>query len=300
MEFTKLHGIGNDYLYINTWSEDLSDYSLPELARILSDRHFGAGSDGIILIQPSEQADFRMRVFNADGSEAEMCGNGVRGFGKYVYDHGLTNQTELTVETGAGLIGLSLQVAEGKVVVAQADMGRPRLAREEIPMVGEPAGQPVIEEPLTLGEHKFLITCVSMGNPHCVIFVPEVADFPVAKIGPQIENHELFPNRVNLEFVEVIDREHLKMRVWERGTGETMACGTGASAAAVAGALTQRTGREVTVGLLGGELSLAWAQDDHVLLTGPATEVYTGQILPEIIAPARVSPEQESQDLRGG
>jgi len=300
MEFTKLHGLGNDYLYINTWSEDLSDYSLPELARILSDRHFGAGSDGIILIQPSEQADFRMRVFNSDGSEAEMCGNGVRGFGKYVYDHGLTNQTELTVETGAGLIGLSLQVTAGKVVGARVDMGRPRLAREEIPMGGEPAGEPVIEEPLTLGEHKFLITCVSMGNPHCVIFVPEVADFPVAEIGPQIENHELFPNRVNLEFVEVIDRGHLKMRVWERGAGETMACGTGASAAAVAGALTQRTGREVTVGLLGGELSLEWAQDDHVLLTGPATEVYTGQILPEIIAPARVSPEQESQELRGG
>ncbi len=287
MEFTKLHGLGNDYLYIDTMAQDLSAYSVPELARIMSDRHFGVGSDGIILVEPSTHADFRMRIFNADGSEAEMCGNGVRGFGKYVFDHELTRRRELQIETKAGQIGLELQVERGKVAAVRADMGVPRLTRAEIPMRGEPADGRVIDEPLTLGKYLFPITCVSMGNPHCVIFLPEVANFPVAEVGPQIENHPLFPNRTNTEFVRVNDRSHVEMRVWERGSGETMACGTGASATVVAGVLTGRTSRQTQVQLLGGSLEIEWAADDHVMLTGPATEVFTGTVVPELIEPAR-------------
>jgi len=287
MEFTKLHGLGNDYLYLDALTQDLSAYSLPQLARVLSDRHFGVGSDGIILVEPSAQADFAMRIFNADGSEAEMCGNGVRGFAKYVYDHGLTRKQELTVETKAGLIRLSLQVADGKVSAVRADMGVPRLARAQIPMRGEPAQERVLEEPLTIGKYFLSITAVSMGNPHCVVFLPEVSAFPVAEVGPLIENHDLFPNRTNVEFARVIDRSHVEMRVWERGSGETMACGTGAAATAVAGVLTGRTGRRVTVHLRGGDLLVEWAEDDHVFLTGPATEVFTGQVAPEVIESAR-------------
>jgi len=287
MEFTKLHGLGNDYLYLNTFTQDLSGYDLPALSRVLSDRHFGAGADGIILVEPSQTADFCMRIFNADGSEAEMCGNGVRGFAKYVFDHGLTTQPELALETGAGLITLALQVEEGRMVSARVNMGAPRLGRSEIPMRGEPADQPVIEEPLAVGDLTFRITAVSMGNPHCVIFVPSVADFPVTEIGPQIEHQEFFPQRTNVEFVHVLDRGHLEMRVWERGSGETLACGTGASAAVVAATLTGRADRQATVRLRGGELEIGWDADDHVILTGPATEVYTAQVPPEIIAPAR-------------
>ncbi|HEY3396269.1 MAG TPA: diaminopimelate epimerase [Armatimonadota bacterium] len=288
MEFTKLHGLGNDYLYIDTARQDLSGFSIPKLSAVLSDRHFGAGADGIILVEPSTVGDFKMRILNADGSEAEMCGNGVRGFGKYVFDHGLTSQRELQIETAAGLIGLALQVEDGRVATVRADMGQPRLRRAEIPMRGEPADQPVIAEPLTMGKYLFPITAVSMGNPHCVIFLPEVANFPVAEVGPLIENHELFPNRTNVEFARVMDRTNIEMRVWERGSGETMACGTGASATAVAGSLTGRTGRQVRVHLLGGALDIEWAADDHLFLTGPATEVYTATVRPEIIEPARL------------
>lgn len=291
MEFTKLHGLGNDYLHFNTLAEDLTGYDLPTLARVLSDRHFGAGADGIILVQPSESADFRMRIFNADGSEAEMCGNGVRAFAKYVYDHGLTDKTELAVETGAGLITLRLSVAQGKMISARVNMGQPRLRRREIPMTGEPGEAQVIEQPLTIEGQDFSFAAVSMGNPHCVIFVPEVAEFPVAEIGPKIECHELFPARTNVEFVRVLDRRHLEMRVWERGSGETLACGTGAAATVVAGALTGRSERRATVHLRGGDLEIEWAEDDHVFVTGPATEVYTAQVLPEIVAPARLGSE---------
>ena len=288
MELTKLHGLGNDYLYLDTVHQDLSGFALPELARVLSDRHFGVGSDGIILVQPAEAADFRMRIFNSDGSEAEMCGNGVRGFAKYVYDRGLTDRTHLRVETGAGIIELDLQVQGGVVTAVRADLGRPRLARREIPMRGEPAGEPVLEESLVVAGQDFALTAVSMDNPHCVLFVPEVNNFPVAQIGPLLEHHELFPHRTNVEFVRVVDRGHLQMRVWERGAGETLACGTGAAAAAVAGALTERSDRQVIVHLRGGDLELEWTADDHVLLTGPAAEVFTATVTEEVLAPARV------------
>jgi diaminopimelate epimerase len=287
MEFTKLHGLGNDYLYFNTLAQDLSGYDLPALARVLSDRHFGPGADGIILIEPSEAADYRMRIFNADGSEAEMCGNGIRGFAKYVYDHGLCRAPELRVETGAGVLTIALKIEGGKMASATVDLGVPRLQRAEIPMTGEPADQPVIEENLALGKHFFQITAVCLGNPHCVIFLPEIAAFPVAEVGPQIERSPLFPHRTNVEFARIMDRRRVDMRVWERGSGETLACGTGAAATAVAGALTGRTNRQVTVHLLGGELEIEWGADDHVSLTGPATEVFTGEVGPELLALAK-------------
>ena len=287
MEFTKLHGLGNDYLYLDARAQDLSAYSIPELARVMSERHFGVGSDGIILVEPSAHADFRMRIFNADGSEAEMCGNGVRGFGKYVFDHGLTHKRELDIETKAGRIGLELRVEHGKVAAVRADMGVPRLKRSDVPMRGQPSDGQVIDEPLAVGKYLFPVTCVSMGNPHCVIFLPEVANYPVAEVGPQVENHELFPNRTNTEFARVIDHTHVEMRVWERGSGETMACGTGAAATVVAGVLTGRLSRQTQVQLLGGNLEIEWAADDHVMLTGPATEVFTGVVVPELVESAR-------------
>ena len=287
MKFTKLHGLGNDYVYINTLDQDLSEYDLPELARILSDRHFGIGADGMILVMPSDEADFRMRVFNSDGSEAEMCGNGIRGLVKYVYDHGMTDETTVNIETGAGILRVALTVQEGVAAAATVDMNSPRLVRRQIPMLGEPADEPVIEQPLEVDGRSFDITCVSMGNPHCVIFVDDVASFDVTGIGPQIENHELFPERTNVEFVSVADREHVKMRVWERGSGETLACGTGACAAVVAGVLTERTERQVQVELLGGELQIEWHEDEHVFMTGPATEVFSGRVNDQLVAPAR-------------
>ncbi len=286
-EFTKLHGLGNDYIYLNAFTGQIQEYDLAELARILSDRHFGVGADGIVLIMPSEIADFRMRIFNSDGSEAEMCGNGIRGLVKYVYEHGMTDKTTITVETGAGVLRVALTVEDDSVVAATVDMGIPRLDRSQIPMLGEPADEPVIDQPLEVNGDSFNITCVSMGNPHCVIFVDDVDHFTVSDLGPLIENHELFPERINVEFVTVLDRGHIKMRVWERGTGETLACGTGASASVVAGVLTDRTDRQVEVELLGGPLQIEWHQNQHVFMTGPITEVFTGQLNEQLIAPAR-------------
>ncbi len=286
MRFTKMHGLGNDYIYINAIEEDLSGYNLEKLAQILSDRHFGVGSDGLILILPSQQADFRMRIFNSDGSEAEMCGNGLRAFAKYVYEHGLADSLKLEVETGAGIIPLAMDVAEGQVVAVSLDMGVPRLQRQQIPMRGEPVDGQVIGEPLEVDGTQVEITCVSMGNPHCVIFTDDANSTPVTELGPQIENHQVFPERTNVEFVTVVDSEHLRMRVWERGAGETLACGTGAAAATVAAVLTERTDRRVEVSLLGGELQLEWAADDHVFLTGPATEVFSGEVSPQLVGPS--------------
>jgi len=286
-EFAKLHGLGNDYIYLNAFTEQIEEYSLAELARILSDRHFGVGGDGIILIMPSETADFRMRIFNSDGSEAEMCGNGIRGLAKYVYEQGMTDKTTITVETDAGVLRVALTVRNDLVAAATVDMGTPRLNRSEIPMLGEPANEPVIDQPLEVNGDSFNVTCVSMGNPHCVIFVDDVEHFTVADVGPLIENHELFPERINVEFVSVLGREHVKMRVWERGAGETLACGTGASASVVAGVLTDRTDRQVEVELLGGPLRIEWHEDEHVFMTGPITEVFTGQLNEQLIAPAR-------------
>ena len=287
LRFTKLHGLGNDYVYLNGFEDDLSSYDLPELARILADRHFGIGSNGIILILPSEQADFRMRIFNSDGSEAEMCGNGLRGFAKYVYEHGLTDKLKLEVETGAGILPLAMEATQGEVVAVSLNLGQPRLQRQQIPMTGEPAEERVIEEPLEVDDTTVQITCVSMGNPHCVIFVDDVDSFPVTELGPKIENHQLFPERTNVEFITVLDRQHLQMRVWERGAGETLACGTGAAAATVAGVLTDRSDRRVEVHLRGGQLQVEWAEDEHVFLTGPATEVFSGEVASQLVAKAR-------------
>ena len=287
MRFAKLHGLGNDYIYLNGLEQDLSEYDLGKLARILSDRHFGIGSNGIILILPSEQADFRMRIFNSDGSEAEMCGNGLRGLAKCVYEHGLTDKLKLEVETGAGILPLAMEAVEGEVVAVSLNMGQPRLQRQQIPMRGEPAEERVLEEPLEVDDTTVQITCVSMGNPHCVIFVDDVDSFPVTELGPKIENHELFPERTNVEFITVLDRQHLRMRVWERGAGETLACGTGAAAATVAGVLADRSDRRVEVHLRGGQLQVEWAEDNHVFLTGPATEVFSGEVASQLVAKAR-------------
>ncbi len=274
IKFTKMHGIGNDYLYIDARSTAVRH---PEkLAVAMSDRHFGAGSDGIILILESDTADFRMRMFNSDGSEAEMCGNGIRCFAKYVYDHGLIKNKSIAVETLAGIKQLDMQVKNKKVETVRVDMGEPILQRERIPMTGKPGM--VIGEALMLEDGvRFEITALSMGNPHAVIYVEDVENFPVEKYGTMIENHDLFPNRTNVEFVQILNEDEVIQRTWERGSGETLACGTGASAVTVAGVLTRRTARSILVHLNGGDLRTEWREDDnHVFLTGPAVEVYQG------------------------
>ena len=284
MRFTKMHGLGNDYVYIDAINQDLSNISLPELSKLVSDRHFGVGSDGIILIFPSEVADFRMRIFNPDGSEAEMCGNGVRCFAKYVFEHGLTDKTSIDVETGAGIIHTQLLVDNERVKGVRVDMGQPRLKPVDIPFLWEPNDEPAVDVPIELPDGQRLhITAVSMGNPHCVVFVDDAENFPVAEIGPIIENHRLFPNRTNVEFATVIDRRHIRMRVWERGAGETMACGTGACATAVAAALSGRADRHVTVHLNGGDLEIQWAADNRIYMTGPAAEVFSGELSAEFL-----------------
>lgn len=271
--FTKLHGIGNDYIYINAIKYPVKNPR--KLAIAMSDRHFGVGSDGLILILPSKRADFRMRMFNADGSEAEMCGNGIRAFAKYVYDHKLTKKTHISVETLAGIKYLQCTVKRGKVHTVTVDMGEPILLRDKIPMIGNPGM--VIEEEIHVDGVKFPITAVSMGNPHAVIYVEDVKKFPVEKYGPMIENHELFPNRTNVEFVEIVNEKEVIQRTWERGSGETLACGTGASAVTVAGVLTKKTSRKLNVHLSGGDLTIEWNEkDNHVYLTGPAEEVFEG------------------------
>jgi diaminopimelate epimerase len=271
--FTKLHGIGNDYIYINAIKHPVKNPK--KLAIAMSNRHFGVGSDGLILILPSQKADFRMRMFNADGSEAEMCGNGIRAFAKYVYDHKLTKKTNISVETLAGIKHLQCTVKNGKVHTVTVDMGEPILLRDKIPMIGNPGT--VIEEELHVDGVKFLITAVSMGNPHVVIYVEDVKNFPVEKYGPMIENHELFPKRTNIEFVQIVNEKEVIQRTWERGSGETLACGTGASAVTVAGVLTKKTARKLKVHLSGGDLTIEWKEkDNHVYLTGPAEEVFEG------------------------
>ena len=274
MRFTKMHGLGNDYVYVNGFDEQVADPAA--VARAVSDRHFGIGADGLILILPSDKADCRMRMFNADGSEAQMCGNGIRCVAKYVYDHDIARRTTLNVETLAGVLNLDLFVANGAVNRVRVRMGEPRLQRAQIPMQG--ASGEVINEPLLVNGATFDVTAVSMGNPHCVVFVEDVDGFDVARWGPHFEHHDVFPEGVNTEFIQVHDRESFSMRVWERGSGETLACGTGASAAAVACHLTGRTGRRVIAHLLGGPLELEWqASDNQVLMTGPAVEVFSGE-----------------------
>ena len=278
MRFTKMHGLGNDYIYVNGFDEQVDDPAA--VARAVSDRHFGIGADGLILILPSDRADCRMRMFNADGSEAQMCGNGIRCVAKYVYDHDIARRTALNVETLAGVLELDLFVAGDAVDRVRVRMGEPRLQRAQIPMQGAPGE--VINEPLCVNGATFEVTAVSMGNPHCVVFVDDVESFDVAHWGPHFEHHEVFPERVNTEFIQVHDRGSFSMRVWERGSGETLACGTGAVAAAVACHLTGRTDRRVTAHLLGGPLELEWqASDNQVLMTGPAVEVFSGDWHPQ-------------------
>lgn len=274
MRFTKMHGAGNDYIYVNALQEVVQDPS--SLARRLSDRHFGVGSDGLVLILPSRVADFRMRMFNADGSESEMCGNASRCVGKYVYDKGLTTKTTVTLETGAGIKTLGLDVREGKVDTVSVDMGAPVLEPHLIPV--SVRGMDALHVPLVLSSGVVDVTCVSMGNPHAVCFVDDVDAIDLTAIGPAIEHHPLFPNRVNAEFVQVLAPDHLKMRVWERGTGETLACGTGACASLVAAVLRGLAVREAQVDLRGGSLHIAWQPEQgSVILTGNAAFVFEGE-----------------------
>ncbi len=276
MKFTKMHGAGNDYVYVNCFEETVSD---PQQTAIqVSNRNFGIGSDGLILIMPSDQADVRMRMFNSDGSESEMCGNGIRCVAKYAYDHGIVAKTEITAETGAGILTLQLFPGpDGKIEKVRVNMGPPRLTRGEIPMTGDGAVR-VVSDELTVLDRTFRITCVSMGNPHCVIYVDDVDSFPVATYGPLIENNPIFPRRTNVEFIQIISRSEVKQRTWERGAGETLACGTGASAVCVAGVLNNVTERKILNHLAGGDLELEWVEDGPVFMTGPATEVFSGDI----------------------
>jgi diaminopimelate epimerase len=280
MQFTKMQGTGNDYVYVNCFDEPMPA-DPPALARRISDRHFGVGGDGLILICPSDAADARMRMFNADGSESEMCGNGVRCVAKYVYDHGLSRKETLRIETGRGVLAITLEVAGGKVLRATVDMGEPILEPAWVPttLPGNPAfaGGAAANVAIDLGDCRLDVTCVSMGNPHCVTFGDEPTDRWVLSIGPRIETHPCFPNRVNVEFVRVLSRREVRMRVWERGSGETLACGTGACAVCVAGALTGRTERKILAHLPGGDLEIEWAPDNHVYLTGKAVEVFNGE-----------------------
>jgi diaminopimelate epimerase len=276
MKFTKMQGAGNDYVYVNCFEERLDNPA--DVARTVSNRNFGIGSDGLILIMPSTVADVRMRMFNSDGSESEMCGNGIRCVAKYAYDHGIVAKKEITAETGAGILTLQLFTNSHNLVdKVRVNMGEPRLTRTEIPMTGDGVLR-VIDEPLNILHSTFRITCVSMGNPHCVIFVDDVEKFPVDKYGPLIENHELFPRRTNVEFVQIISRNEVRQRTWERGAGETLACGTGASAVTVAGVLNGLTERSIVNHLSGGDLEMEWPDDGPVYMTGPAVEVFSGEI----------------------
>ncbi len=277
MKFTKMHGIGNDYIYVNCFKEKVED---PEnLSVELSNRRFGIGSDGLILIMPSDKADFRMRMFNADGSEGMMCGNGTRCIGKYVYDNGLTDKTSITLETKSGIKRLELYPDENnKIFQVRVDMGKAILKPCDIPMRAQ--GDTFVNQPVTVNSQKYNITCVSMGNPHAVIFTDGIDEIDLEKKGPFFENHELFPERVNTEFVEVIDSKNLRMRVWERGSGETLACGTGACAVAVAAVLNgiSKYDDEVSVSLRGGVLKITYSSDGNVYMTGPACHVFDGEI----------------------
>lgn len=272
MNFTKMEGCGNDYIYINCFDKNIPAPSA--LAIAMSDRHFGIGSDGLILILPDEITDFRMRMFNSDGTESEMCGNGIRCFGKYVYDRGLTNKTEISINTLAGIRYLKLNLKDDIVDTITVDMGEPILNPELIPVKSEK--NPVIDEKIQILDKEFLFSCVSMGNPHAVTVVDNVDNFPVEKYGSIVENDEHFPKRVNVGFVEIVDRQHLKLRVWERGAGETFACGTGSCAAVVAMALSEKCERSVNVEVLGGKLDINWKEDNHVYMTGPAEFVFDG------------------------
>ena len=273
MNFTKMHGLGNDYVYVNCFREKVENTA--ELAKKISDRHFGIGSDGLILIKPSARADFAMEIYNADGSEAKMCGNGIRCLGKYVYEYGLTKKTNLTVETRSGIRKLTLQTELEKVSSVCVDMGTPRLNAHSIPILSEK--DLVLDDSIQVRGKEYRMTGISMGNPHAVVYVENLSDFPVEEVGSAFEYHPRFPERINTEFCRVLGRGRIEMRVWERGAGETLACGTGACAAVVASVLNDLTDEEVIVKLVGGELLIKWDRSvNHVYMTGPAVRVFDG------------------------
>lgn len=287
IRFTKMHGLGNDFILVNCLNEKrfakegclgknnrLINY--PDLAIKICDRHFGIGADGLLLIMKSKKADFRMRDFNPDGSEAEICGNGIRCFAKYVYEKKLTRKRRIKIETPAGIILPELYVKNGMVISIKIDMGTPRLLKKDIPMRGDPDSE-AIGEKIEVDGRDLNVTCVSMGNPHCTIFVDDVNSVDVKKLGPLVEKHEIFPNKTNVEFIHVLNENEIKMRVWERYIGETLACGTGACAALVSCVLNNRTDSKITIHMLGGDLLVEWADDGHVYMTGPAEEVFTGE-----------------------
>ena len=274
MKFTKMHGCGNDYVYVDCTRDMLKNPSAA--AQAVSDRHFGVGSDGLILICPSQQADFRMAMFNADGSEGAMCGNGIRCVAKFVYDKGLTDKTRITVETRAGIKTLDLTVEDGKVSLVRVDMGLPNCNTEAIPVRG--MGDFVVGRHVNVAGQDWVMTCVSMGNPHAVVWVDEVAGLPLEQLGPRFEHHIMFPDRVNTEFVQILNDHEINMRVWERGSGETLACGTGACASVAATYLNRRTGSDVLVHLRGGDLRIEIGDDGHLYMTGPAATVFEGEI----------------------
>ena len=278
MKFTKMHGCGNDYIYVDGAREIIPAERKSEVVKFLSDRHFGIGGDGVIFINPSDVADFEMEMYNMDGSRSEMCGNGIRCVGKYVYDHGLTRKTSLSIVSCGKVKYLELTVEDGKVAKVRVNMGSPVLEAAEIPVVASQS--PVVDTPIAVDGREYRMTCVSMGNPHAIVYVDEmIDDETMAKIGPLFEHHERFPRRVNTEFVKVLDRERVQMRVWERGTGETLACGTGACAVTVASILNGLTEDGITVELLGGNLEIFWDRKENVVyMTGPATTVFEGEI----------------------
>ena len=279
IDFVKMHGLGNDFILIDCLNKSLGDSSfLSYLTKKLCDRNFGIGADGLILILPSSKADLRMRIFNFDGSEAEMCGNGIRCFAKYAYENKLVSKIKFTVETLAGTITPELIFKDKEISGIKVNMGIPKLRRREIPMVGEDTPT-VVDETLKINhEQAFKITCVSMGNPHCITFVNDVQSIPVDEIGPKIENHPLFPEKTNVEFIQVLNNQEINFRVWERGVGETLACGTGACASLVASVLNKKTDRKATIHLPGGDLNIQWADDGHVYMTGPAELVFRGEV----------------------
>jgi len=277
MKFTKMQGIGNDYVYVNCFTETVDDTAdLSETAIKISDRHFGVGSDGLVLIMPSDCADFRMRMINSDGSEAEMCGNAIRCVGKYVRDNKLTDKDEISVETLAGIKILKLTTENNEVARVCVDMGEPILTPQLIPV--DYTGDEFIDKIINVDGEEYSITCVSMGNPHAVTYMDDIVSLEIEKIGPKFEHHQIFPRRTNTEFVKVIDRKTLQMRVWERGAGETLACGTGACAVLVASVLNNLSDRQATVKLLGGDLEIEWNEEDnHIYMTGTATKVFEGE-----------------------
>jgi diaminopimelate epimerase len=275
LRFTKMHGIGNDYVFMSTFDQP-PPADPARLATVLSDRHCGIGGDGLILIMPSERADARMRMFNADGSEGEMCGNGVRCVAKYLFDRGLTRKQQVAIETGRGVLMLQLEVSGGRVDKVRVDMGPPILEAAQIPTLLP--GNPPVAVPVEVGDRVLAVTAVSMGNPHAVVYLPDVDNFPLESVGPILERHTAFPRRVNVHIVQILGQNEVRMRTWERGSGITLACGTGACAVCVAGVLTGQTARAILAHLPGGDLELSWPDDrSSVFMTGPATEVFSGE-----------------------